>query len=312
MNLFFTDIYNKRKRVIMKIGIDLGGSHIGVGVIDNKNFIVEKVEKRLLAKDKKDIKNIIESYIIKNVKEFSSKYKITEIGIAVPGTIKKEQILKSVNLGVKEYNLVENLKKEIQLPIKIRNDAKCAALAENTIGSLKDYKRSLFLTLGTGIGGAVIINDKLLDTGDLPGCEFGHMVIQRDGIKCNCGKQGCFEKYASMKALKTNLRQILGVDEKIRGQELLDIIRKNPKDEKINKVIDEYIEYLSIGISNLINIFEPEAIGIGGSFVYFSDVLLDRLIQNIIKKQYLFNKREELIIIPAALGNDAGIIGSVM
>ena len=138
------------------------------------------------------------------------------------------------------------------------------------------------------------------------------MVIQRDGIKCNCGKQGCFEKYASMKALKTNLRQVLGLDEKTRGQELLDIIRKNPKDEKINRVIDEYIEYLSIGISNLINIFEPEAIGIGGSFVYFSDVLLDKLIQNIIKKQYLFNKREELIIIPAVLGNDAGIIGSVM
>ena len=215
-------------------------------------------------------------------------------------------------MGVKEYNLVENLKREIQLPIKIRNDAKCAALAENTIGALKGYKRSLFLTLGTGIGGAVIINDKLLDTGDLPGCEFGHIVIQRDGIKCNCGKQGCFEKYASMKALKTNLRQILGLDEKTRGQELLDIIRKNPKDEKINKVVDEYIEYLSIGTSNLINIFEPEAIGIGGSFVYFSDVLLDRLIQNIIKKQYLFNKRDELVIIPAALGNDAGIIGSVM
>ena len=205
-----------------------------------------------------------------------------------------------------------NLKKEIEIPIKIRNDAKCAALAENAIGALKDYKRSLFLTLGTGIGGAVIINGKLLDTGNLPGCEFGHTVIKRDGIKCNCGKQGCFEKYASMKALKTNLRQSLGLDEKTRGQELLDIIRKNPSDEKINKVIDEYIEYLSIGISNLINIFEPEAIGIGGSFVYFSDVLLDRLIDNIIKKQYLFNKREKLIIIPAALGNDAGIIGSIM
>ena len=136
------------------------------------------------------------------------------------------------------------------------------------------------------------------------------MVIQRDGIKCNCGKQGCFEKYASMKALKTNLRQILGVDEKIRGQELLDIIRKNPKDEKINKVIDEYIEYLSIGISNLINIFEPEAVSIGGSFVYFADVLLDKLKNNIQKKKYLFNTRKELIIIPAALGNDAGIIGA--
>ena len=294
----------------MKIGIDLGGSHIGVGVIDNKNFIIEKVEKRLLNKDKKDIKSIIESYIIKNVKEFSSKYKITEIGIAVPGTIKKEQILKSVNLGVKEYNLVENLKKEIQLPIKIRNDAKCAALAENTIGALKDYKRSLFLTLGTGIGGAVIINDKLLDTGDLPGCEFGHMIIQKDGIRCNCGKKGCFEKYASMKALKTNLRDALGLDENTRGQELLDMLRKNKDNYVINKIVDEYIEYLSIGISNLIDVFEPEAVCLGGSFVYFADVLLEKLKNNIQRKKYLFNIRKELIIIPAALGNDAGIIGS--
>ena len=294
----------------MKIGIDLGGSHIAIGVIDDKGYIVEKIEKRLLSKDKKNIKETIENYIIKNTNELMSKYKIKEIGIAVPGTIKDGIILKSVNLGVSNYNIIDNLKKEINLPIKIRNDAKCAAIAENKIGALKDYSRSIFLTLGIGIGGAVIINNKLLDTGELPGCEFGHVIIQKDGLKCNCGKNGCFEKYASMKALKTNLRQVLGVDEKTRGQELLDIIRKNPDNEELNKVIDEYIEYLSIGLSNLINIFEPEAIGIGGSFVYFSDVLLDKLIKNIIKKQYLFNKREKLIIIPAALGNDAGIIGA--
>ena len=294
----------------MKIGIDLGGSHIAIGVIDDKGYIVEKIEKRLLSKDKKNIKETIENYIIKNTNELMSKYKIKEIGIAVPGTIKDGIILKSVNLGVSNYNIIDNLKKEINLPIKIRNDAKCAAIAENKIGALKDYSRSIFLTLGTGIGGAVIINNKLLDTGELPGCEFGHVIIQKDGLKCNCGKNGCFEKYASMKALKTNLRQVLGVDEKTRGQELLDIIRKNPDNEELNKVIDEYIEYLSIGLSNLINIFEPEAIGIGGSFVYFSDVLLDKLIKNIMKKQYLFNKREKLIIIPAALGNDAGMIGA--
>ena len=298
----------------MKIGIDLGGSHIGVGVIDNKNFIIEKVEKRLLNKDKKDIKSIIESYIIKNVKEFSSKYKIIEIGIAVPGTIKKEQILKSVNLGVKEYNLVENLKKEIQLPIKIRNDAKCAALAENKYGSLKDYKRSIFIGLGTGIGGAVIVDDKLLDTGDLPGCEIGHMIIQKDGLECKCGKKGCFEKYASMKAFKTNLRKELNLDEKTRGEELLNILRNNNENnknyKKIEKVINDYIEYLSIGISNLINIFEPEAIGIGGSFVYFEDVLLNRLYKKIIEGNLLFNKRDSLIIKLAVLGNDAGIIGA--
>lgn len=294
----------------MKIGIDLGGSHIAIGVIDDKGYIVEKIEKRLLSKDKKNIKETIENYIIKNTNELMSKYKIKEIGIAVPGTIKDGIILKSVNLGVSNYNIIDNLEKEINLPIKIRNDAKCAAIAENKIGALKEYSRSIFLTLGTGIGGAVIINNKLLDTGELPGCEFGHIIIQKDGLKCNCGKNGCFEKYASMKALKTNLRQVLGVDEKTRGQELLDIIRKNPDNEELSKVIDEYIEYLSIGLSNLINIFEPEAIGIGGSFVYFSDVLLDKLIKNIMKKQYLFNKREKLIIIPAALGNDAGMIGA--
>lgn len=294
----------------MKIGIDLGGSHIAIGVINKDGFIVEKVEKRLLAKDKKDIRTAIESYIIENVKDLKEKYKITEIGIAVPGTIYKTEILKSVNLGVENYNLIEKIKTEINLPITIRNDAKCAAIAESRLGALKNYKRSIFLTLGTGIGGAVIINGKLLDTGELPGCEFGHIVVQKDGIKCNCGKKGCFEKYASMKALKNNLRTSLGLDETTRGQELLDMIRKNGEDEKIKKIVDEYIEYLSIGISNLINIFEPEAVGIGGSFVFFADVLLEKLKNNIQEKKYLFNERKELIIVPAALGNDAGIIGS--
>ncbi len=294
----------------MKIGIDLGGSHIAIGVINKDGFIVEKVEKRLLAKDKKDIRTAIESYIIENVKDLKEKYKITEIGIAVPGTIYKTEILRSVNLGVENYNLIEKIKTEINLPITIRNDAKCAAIAESRLGALKNYKRSIFLTLGTGIGGAVIINGKLLDTGELPGCEFGHIVVQKDGIKCNCGKKGCFEKYASMKALKNNLRTSLGLDETTRGQELLDMIRKNGEDEKIKKIVDEYIEYLSIGISNLINIFEPEAVGIGGSFVFFADVLLEKLKNNIQEKKYLFNERKELIIVPAALGNDAGIIGS--
>lgn len=296
----------------MKIGIDLGGSHIAIGVINNDGFIVEKIEKRLMAKEKKNIEISIEEYVIENVKKLNEKYKITEIGIAVPGTIHGTQIIKSVNLGVENYNLVENLSKKIDIPIKIKNDAKCAAIAENKIGALKNYKRTIFLTLGTGIGGAVIINGKLLDTGDLPGCEFGHMIIQKDGIKCNCGKNGCFEKYASMKALKNNLRKSLGLDEKTRGQELLDMIRKNEENEQIKPIIEEYIEYLSIGISNLINIFEPEAIGIGGSFVYFADVLLDKLKKNIQDKKYLFNERKELIIVPAALGNDAGIIGSAM
>lgn len=294
----------------MKIGIDLGGSHIAIGIINENNNIVEKIEKNLNVDEKENIEKTIENYIIENVKELSKKYEITEIGIAVPGTVRENKIIKSVNLGVENYELVNNLKKEIDLPIKMKNDAKCAAIAENKIGSLKDYKRAIFLTLGTGIGGAVIINGKLLDTGNLPGCEFGHIIIQKDGIKCNCGKEGCFEKYASMKAFKNNLRKELNLDETTRGQELLELIKNNPQDERINKVVNEFIEYLSIGISNLINIFEPEVIGIGGSFVYFSDVLIDKLKENILTKAYLFNKRNEIKILTAALGNDAGIIGS--
>ena len=244
----------------------------------------------------------------------SKKYKITNIGIAIPGTVNKTSVIKSVNLNLENYNIVEALKKKINIPIKIKNDAKCAALAENKYGSLKDYKRSIFIGLGTGIGGAVIVDDKLLDTGDLPGCEIGHMIIQKDGLECKCGKKGCFEKYASMKAFKTNLRKELNLDEKTRGEELLNILRNNNGNnknyKKIEKVINDYIEYLSIGISNLINIFEPEAIVIGGSFVYFEDVLLNRLYKKIIEGNLLFNKRDSLIIMLAVLGNDAGIIGA--
>ena len=173
----------------MKIGIDLGGSHIAIGVVDSKGKILEKVEKRITKAEKNNIKKVIEEYIIEKTANFLQQYKITEIGIAIPGTVRNDVVVKSVNLGLKNYEIVKNLQDKIQLPIKIRNDAKCAALAENTYGALKSYDRSIFLTLGTGIGGAVIIHNELLDTGELPGCEFGHMLIEKNGKLCKCGKK---------------------------------------------------------------------------------------------------------------------------
>lgn len=328
----------------MKLGIDLGGSHVGIGVINEngkvieeikdeeikkqvmleKDFsegkIIEKREKRITSEEKKItnyMEHLVEKFIIEHVQEFQKKYEITEIGIAAPGTIENNMIKKSVNLGIENYDIIKNIKQEINLPIKIKNDAKCAALAENKYGVLKPYKRGVFLTLGTGIGGAVIINNKLLDTGNLPGCEFGHIIIQKDGILCTCGKKGCFERYASMKAFKNKLRKTIGVGDEISGEQLLEIIKANDKNdkqtkEKIEKVIEEYIENLGIGISNLINIFEPEAIGIGGSFVFFKDIFLEKLKQYIQKENLIFNQRKELIIETATLGNDAGIIGSIL
>ena len=300
----------------MKVGIDLGGSHIAIGVVDKDGRIIEKNERTLKGEDRKEIPNIIETYIIDNVNKFLKEYEITNIGIAIPGTVTKDTVIKSVNLGLKDYKIVENLSEKIKLPISVRNDAKCAALAEDKYGCLRKYKRCVFLTLGTGIGGAVVINGKLLDTGELPGCEFGHMTIQKDGILCDCGKRGCFEKYASMKAFKTNLRKTLGVTDKVSGKELFEILRTNSKEnekyEEIENVVEEFIDNLAIGIGNLVNIFEPEVIGIGGSFAYFEEVLLNRLEDRLMKKSILFNKREEIVIKPALLKNDAGIIGATL
>lgn len=300
----------------MKIGIDLGGSHIAIGVVDNKGKILEKVEKRITKAEKNTIKKVIEDYIIEKTANFLQQYNITEIGIAIPGTVKNETVVKSVNLGLKNYEIVKNLQGKIQLPIKIRNDAKCAALAENTYGALKSYNRSIFLTLGTGIGGAVIIHNELLDTGELPGCEFGHMLIEKNGNLCKCGKRGCWETYASMKAFKDNLREILDLDERTSGKELLDMLRKmdknNPKYMQTNRLIEQYIDYLSIGISNLINIFEPEAIGIGGSFVFYEEIFLEKLKTKLLKDNLLFNERKEIIVQTAILDNDAGMIGAIL
>ena len=300
----------------MQIGIDLGGSHIAIGVVNENGKILEKMDKSLKGIEKALIQKVIEETIVENVKRFQNAYEITKLGIAIPGTVTNKTVVKSVNLGLENYEIVESLKKKINLPITIRNDAKCAALSENVYGCLKEYNRSIFLTLGTGIGGAIIINNKLLDTGDLPGCEIGHMVIEKNGILCNCGRKGCFEKYASMKAFKNNLRKELGYDEKIRGVELLEIIKNTkPDDEKylkIEKVITEYIDNLSIGIVNLVNIFEPEAIGIGGSFVYFEEILMERLKKSLLEKDKLFNPRENINIKKAVLGNDAGIIGALL
>ena len=299
----------------MKIGIDIGGSHISIGVINNNGVIVEKVEKRLTQNEKRNIKKSIEDYIVEYANIFIEKYKVNEIGIAIPGTQIDGVAISTGNLGIKDYNIVERLQNKIKLPIKINNDAKCAAIAENKYGCLKGYDRSIFLTLGTGIGGAAFLDNKLLKAGKRPGYEFGHMVIERNGIPCMCGKKGCFERYASMKVFRDNLRKALNLDETTRSQDLLQIIQTTNENDKnykiIENVINEYIENLSIGIMNLIEIFEPEIVGIGGSFSYFEEIFLERLQNKINAENSRKSTREKIIIKVAILGNDAGMIGAV-
>ncbi len=300
----------------MKIGIDIGGSHIAIGVIEDFKLI-EKKEINFSNVDlkEKELVNTIEEYIVNNIKELESKYLIENIGISIPGTIVDNKILKSANLNLLNYDIVTNLNKYIKYPIKLINDGKAAAIAENKLGCLKDAKRSIFLTLGTGIGGAVIIDNKLLNTGKYPGVEVGHMIIEKNGLDCKCGKKGCFEKYGSMLVLKTKLRKYL--KKELKGIELKEILEKNElkkdedKDKAIEEILNSFIRDLAIGITNLVNIFEPEYVGIGGSFIYFKDILLNRLIKYLEENKMFFNNNK-IVIRTAELGNDAGIIGAII
>ena len=206
--------------------------------------------------------------------------------------------------------------KQLPVPIKLQNDAKCAAIAENKYGVLKGYKSSIFLTLGTGIGGAVIKNGELLEGTLYSGYEMGHMTININGEQCKCGKNGCFELYGSMRKFKKDFKEKLGLSQHTHSEQIIDLLKYDialqKNDERINQVIDEYTNNLAIGISNLINIFEPEAIGIGGSFSYFEEFLLEKLKDKLINGNLLFNPRSEIIIKSALLKNDAGIIGASM
>lgn len=250
----------------------------------------------------------------------------------MPGTISGGTINKCVNLGIKDYNISEKLNQKfikyanqngkneqfasLPLRIKLQNDAKCAAIAESKYGVLQKYSSSIFLTLGTGIGGAVIIDGKLLEGKYFSGYEFGHITINTNGEQCKCGKKGCFELYGSMKKFKAIFKQKLGLSEFTHSEQLLDLLKYNValdrNDERLKEIIEEYTENLAIGISNLINIFEPEAIGIGGSFAYFEEFLLEKLKDKILNGNLLFNSRNDIVIKSAYLKNDAGIIGASM
>ena len=299
----------------MKIGVDIGGSHVGIGLINKSGTIIAKEEQDLNnnSKDENYNQKLVET-IIELITKILDKKKIdikevSLIGMAIPGTVSETHIIKADNLHIKDFDITSEINKYYNIPVMLRNDAKCAAIAEKEYGGLKKYDDALFLTIGTGVGGAVFLGGKLLKPKKYEGFEIGHMVIKKDGKKCNCGRSGCFEKYASMKVLKDAVQKEFGKAD-LSGADVKQLILDNP--ERTEKIIDEYIDDLSSGMANLINIFEPETISIGGSFVYFKDILLDKLVKRLSEDNHLFNKQEVPKIVMAKLKNDAGIIGAVI
>jgi len=299
----------------MKIGIDVGGSHIGLGIVNDNGKITYKKEKDYLFYED-DMSEVVIGTIILLIRQAIEENKIkTEeiesIGIAIPGTISKDTIIKADNLGIRNLKIVEELKKVFNIPVYLQNDAKCAAIAEKEFGSLIEYDDALFLIVGTGIGGAVFLNGKLLKPKRYSGFEVGHMLIQKEGKQCNCGRKGCFETYGSMKKLKEKIQAEFSLPD-TDGKRIKEFMIQNRDDKKLKDIIDKYIDDLATGIINLINIFEPETVSLGGSFAYYEDILLNKLEKRIIEKGELFNKESIPQLTVAKLKNDAGIIGAAI
>ena len=301
---------------LLKIGIDLGGSHIETGLIE-EDKIVDQIDKNFVNKDRKNIRKVIVETAIQMINKILENNNLTKkdieiIGIASPGIISKKTIVKATNLSLEEFCLCEALEEALGINTQIRNDAKCAALAEKKYGSLKNYEDAVFVGIGTGIGGAVFLNGQLLEPDRNEGFEIGHMIIEANGRPCSCGKRGCFETYASIRALKQRVTNILGISSDISGQylreNLLILDNKELQDE-----VESFLNYLKIGLGNLIDIFEPEAICLGGSFAYYEgNPILDRLREKIKESDATFTNSKTPDILTAHFKNDAGIIGATI
>lgn len=295
----------------MKIGVDIGGSHMAIGIIDNENNIIERYEKDYTKEEKDNIILTIERYIVDVVEDLKSRnIEIEKIGIAVPGSTKNGVIIKAINLGIKNYDIAKSIKDKTNIAVQVINDAKSACKAEYNCIKKENIENMLFLAIGTGIGGGMIYNGKLMTGREFDGCEFGHMIIKQNGIPCKCGKQGCFEKYGSILEYKNKVKERLHIPPEINSDPLRDIM--NEHKGEIEDLRQEYLNDLALGISNLINIFEPDTVVIGGGFAHFAYMFMEDLKEKLLSSNLLFNKRDDIDLRVAKTQNDAAMIGSVL
>ena len=312
--------------IVMYLGIDLGGINIKVGLVNDDYEIVAKnsIPTQRTRKAEEIIRDMA-NLCIKTV--LDSGYlmsDVTHIGIGSPGThdIVNKTIVYSNNIeNFVNIQIEKELQKFINLPVNLENDANSAAYGEMLAGSSKGSENSVVITIGTGIGSGVIINKKIYSGFNHAAAEMGHMVIVAGGKKCSCGRKGCFEVYASATALKAQTKRIIrkypksiihkmiGDDNHISARFAFDAAKQG--DEAGLLIVSRYINYLGIGLSNVINIFQPELLIIGGGVCNEGDYLLNPIKECIEKNRYSRNIAQTELKI-AALGNDAGIIGAAM
>lgn len=308
------------------IGIDLGGTNISVGLVDKDNNIIARAVSDTGASRHADE---IVSAMAQLCEEVCAKAsvgtdKIRSVGIATPGTADSDRgvVVYANNLPFLAYPISDKLKEKFPVnEVIIANDANAAACGEAAAGAGKGQKDFVMITLGTGVGGGIIIDNKVYTGFNYAAGELGHIVIVHNGRQCTCGRKGCWEAYSSASALISMTKEKMneakesmmwdyvgGDINKVNGRTSFDCMRKGDKWAK--EVVDTYIDYLATGTANIINTFQPSVLAIGGGISNEKEYLLEPLNAKIEKEVYSRNSDDRTQIKIATLRNDAGIIGA--
>ncbi len=315
-----------------RVGIDLGGTNIVAAVVEINNkhteyTIISRAEcKTAIPRPESDVCDSMASIVKEAVKKAKIKLDDVEyIGIGVPGAVNPETGIVETcpNLLFQNWDVRTMMSERLNKFIKIENDANAAALGEFLAGSAKGCKNAVAITLGTGVGGGIIIDGKIYSGSNFAGAELGHMVIVKDGKECGCGRKGCWEAYASATALINMTKEAIKTEkpdfsymlnlcegniDNVNGKTAFDA--QLAGDTTGKAVIEKYIGYLACGIVNVINIFQPDVLCIGGGVSRQGENLLAPVRAIVEKERITKHNDKQTKICAATLGNDAGIIGA--
>lgn len=308
-----------------RLGIDLGGTNIVAGVTDENNKIIAVAKRKTnCPRPAEDIVDDMAAVTLEAIEKAGLKKEdIDAAGVGAPGAIdpKKGVVIYANNLSFFNVPMGEMLKERTGIDFYLENDANAAAYGEFIAGAGKGTKNFVMITLGTGVGGGVIIDGKIFAGFNYAGAELGHTVVEFDGEMCTCGRRGCFETYASATALIRLTKQEMSINPEsimwdlcdgnimnASGRTAFDAMRKGDVSGK--KVVDKYIYYIAVGTANIINIFQPEVFCIGGGISNEGESLIAPIHKLWSGANYARDVEAKTQIKVAALGNDAGIIGA--
>jgi glucokinase len=301
------------------IGVDLGGTNTRMALIGRDGEVLDKQKEETLAAEGHEavIAKLIRNIYRQRANAGRAGREVAAVGVGAPGVIHEQTgvVVKSPNFP--DWNnlpLKKTLEEELKLPVFVENDANAAALGEQWRGAAKDIRSMIFLTLGTGVGGGIVLNGRIWHGADGMAGEVGHMTIVPEGRRCGCGNSGCLEMYASSRGIVMTFKEMcagkrLDADnrQELTSARIYQAARDG--DTTARRVMQEMGRYLGIGIANLINIFNPEMVVIGGGVKDAWDLFIDAVREEVRKRAFAYPAVRTKIV-PSALGDEAGTVGA--